>query len=182
MFCGLATCPVATIHHKREVLKAGLAATKPNMDTPSWWGWGWCGGGVSIFEQSVLNHGFLWTCFTRFVQRNSFLRCLSGVCSIYLPSLRDHGKIPKRFKTRRSWSNLPIVFLSIQDNFLPIFLICLLLWHRCGADETSRIRLRLDSFWCGSSLICQSKPSFEVVYNDDMDWLDVRTASAEMFA
>lgn len=54
VFSGLATCPVATTHNKGEVLKASLAATKPNMGTPSWQG-----GGGSIFEQSLLNHDFV---------------------------------------------------------------------------------------------------------------------------
>lgn len=44
MFSGLATCPVATTHNKGEVLKASLAATKPNMGTPSWQGGGGRGG------------------------------------------------------------------------------------------------------------------------------------------
>lgn len=67
-------------------------------------------------------------------------------------------------------SSFPLKVISVQFS-----LICLL-WHRYRADETSWIRPRLDSFWCGSSLICQSKPSFEV-YDEDVDWLDVRTPS-----
>lgn len=62
-------------------------------------------------------------------------------------------------------SSFPLKVISVQFS-----LICLL-WHRYGADETSWIRPRLDSFWCGSSLICQSKPSFKFTMKMWTGWM-----------
>lgn len=90
---------------------------------------GGVGGGGCLFLNKACSVTSLWTRFTGFVQMIDFLHRLSGVCSVHLPRFRDHGKIPKQCKTRRSWSNFPTVFLSIKGKLRPVFPICLL-WYR----------------------------------------------------